>query len=211
MPWVDQVPAIVEAWLPGQEGALAVADVLFGKINPSGKLPVSFPKRIEDSPSYLFFPGFRDANYGESIFMGYRYYDKKQVEPLFAFGHGLSYTQFAYSNLRLPETNRIGQGMTVSVDIKNVGAHAGAEVAQLYVADQQCREMCPVRELKGFARVELQPGETRTVTLSLDARAFAHYDAYSEAWLTTPGKYAVSLGSSSRDLRLNGELQLVTQ
>lgn len=208
MPWVDKVPAIVEAWLPGQEGALAVADVLFGKVNPSGKLPVSFPKRLEDSPSYLFFPGFRDANYGESIFMGYRYYDKRQIEPLFAFGHGLSYTQFAYSNLRLPVTLNVGQSAEVSVDIKNTGTRAGAEVAQLYVADQQCLEVCPVRELKGFERVELQPGETRTITLTLDARAFAHYDAHNEAWLTTPGKYVIALGSSSRDLRVNGELRL---
>jgi beta-glucosidase len=208
MPWADKVPAIVEAWLPGQEGALAVADVLFGKVNPSGKLPVSFPKRLEDSPSYLFFPGFRDANYGESIFMGYRYYDKKQVEPLFAFGHGLSYTQFAYSNLRLPATINVGQTAEVSVDIKNTGIRAGAEVAQLYVADQQCLEVCPVRELKGFERIELQPGETRTITLALDARAFAHYDVHNEAWLTMPGKYVIALGSSSRDLRVSGELRL---
>ncbi len=208
MPWVEQVPAIVEAWLPGQEGALAVADVLFGKTNPSGKLPVSFPKRVQDSPSYLFYPGFRDANYDESVFMGYRYYDKKQVEPLFAFGHGLSYTQFEYSNLRLPASVQSGQRFTVSVDIKNIGRRAGVEVAQLYVADRQCREVCPVRELKGFERVEVPPGETRTITLQLDERALSHYDSYSESWQTTPGKYEVAVGGSSRDLRVRGELTI---
>jgi len=211
MPWVDRVAAIVEAWLPGQEGAAALADVLFGKINPSGKLPVSFPKRVEDSPSYLFFPGFRDANYGESIFMGYRYYDAKRIEPLFAFGHGLSYTQFEYTNLRLPPSQRSGQALAVRVDIKNVGARAGAEVAQLYVADEQCREPCPLRELKGFVRVELQPGETRTIDIDLDTRGFAHYDAYSDTWQTTPGKYVVSVGSSSRDLRLSGGMELLAE
>lgn len=208
MPWVDKVPAIVEAWLPGQEGALAVADVLFGKLNPSGKLPVSFPKRIQDSPSYIFYPGWRDANYGESIFMGYRYYDKKQIEPLFAFGHGLSYTQFEYRNLQVPASVRAGQTITVSIDIKNIGTRAGAEVAQLYLSDQQCREACPLRELKGFERVELQPGETRTINLNLDARALAHYEPYSESWQVTPGKYVLTFGSSSRDLRASGELML---
>lgn len=208
MPWVDQVPAIVDAWLPGQEGALAVADVLFGRLNPSGKLPVSFPKRLQDSPSYLFYPGDRDAFYGESLFMGYRYYDKKQIEPLFAFGHGLSYTQFEYSNLRLPAAVRSGQEITVSVDVKNVGKRAGAEVAQLYVADQHCLEACPVRELKGFARVELQPGETRSVAIKLDGRSLAHYDPHSAEWRATPGKFELAIGSSSRDLRVKGELTL---
>jgi beta-glucosidase len=187
---------------------LALADVLFGKVNPSGRLPISFPKRIEDSPSYLFFPGFRDANYGESIFMGYRYYDTKRIEPLFAFGHGLSYTQFEYSNLHVPSTSHAGEPVVVNVDVKNVGTRAGAEVAQLYVSDQQCREPCPSHELKGFARVELQPGESRALTLILDARAFAHYDVYNEAWLTSPGRYVLSVGASSRDLRLSGEVQL---
>lgn len=208
VPWADQVPAIVEAWLPGQEGAYALADVLFGKINPSGKLPVSFPRRIEDSPSYPFFPGSRDAHYGESLFMGYRYYDKKQIEPLFPFGHGLSYTRFEYSNLRVPQTVQPGQEIAVSVDVKNAGTRAGAEVVQAYVADQHCIEMCPERELRGFERVELPPGETRTVTMKLAPRALSHYDLHSGSWQATPGRFTVMLGSSSRDLRVRSELTL---
>ena len=208
MPWVDQVAAIVQAWLPGQEGAYAVADVLFGKVNPSGKLPVTFPKRLQDSPSYMFYPGYLDAVYGESVFMGYRYYDKKEIEPLFPFGHGLSYTAFEYGNLRAPASVRKGQAVAVSVEVKNVGARAGAEVVQLYVSDLQCREACPVRELKAFQRIELQPGQSGVVTLQLDADAFAHYDAHESAWRTTPGKYRIAVGSSSRDLRLSGELSL---
>ncbi len=208
MPWVNQVSAIVEAWLPGQEGALALADVLFGKVNPSGKLPVTFPVRVQDSPSYLFYPGYRDAVYGESIFMGYRYYDKKQIEPLFAFGHGLSYTSFAYSNLQLPAQVRRGQPVNLSVEVRNTGERAGTEVVQAYVADPQCLEACPVRELKAFARVELQPGETRTVILLLDEQAFAHYDQHAGDWQILPGSYRVQVGSSSRDLRLQGELKI---
>ncbi len=209
MPWVDKVPAIVEAWLPGQEGNLALGDILFGAANPSGKLPVTFPKRLQDSPSHIFYPGFRDAVYGESIFMGYRYYDKKELDPLFPFGHGLSYTSFAYSNLQAPAQVRPGESVTVAVDVKNAGKRAGAEVVQVYVLDGRCREACPVRELKAFGRVELQSGETRTVSLQLDERAFAHYDAHAGEWRAQSGRYTIQVGSSSRDMRISGEIVLV--
>jgi beta-glucosidase len=208
MPWVDQVPAIVEAWLPGQEGNLALADVLFGKINPSGKLPVTFPKRVQDSPSYPFYPGYRDAFYGESIFMGYRYYDKKDIEPLFPFGHGLSYTQFAYSDLQLPAQVKQNEPLTVSVTVKNTGARAGAEVIQWYVTDTHCEEACPVRELKQFSRVNLQPGESRMVSATLPVDGLMHFDAEENIWRAEAGSFVVAAGSSSRDLRVQGTLVL---
>lgn len=208
MPWLDKVPAIVEAWLPGQEGNLALADVLFGEVNPSGKLPVTFPRRLQDSPSYPFYPGFRDALYGEGIFMGYRYYDKKEVEPLFPFGHGLSYTRFEYRNLQMPKEISAGQSVPVSVEVRNTGARAGAEVVQFYISDLHCREVCPTRELKQFARVELQPGETRTVQVMLDAGALMHFDAHNSVWHANPGTFRVSAGSSSRDLRVQSEVVL---
>ena len=206
MPWVERVPAIVEAWLPGQEGPLAVADVLFGRVNPSGKLPVSFPKRLQDNPSYLYYPGHRDADYGEGLFVGYRYYDKKDVAPLFPFGHGLSYTQFEYRNLRAPSIVRSGARVQVSVDVENAGSRSGTDTVQLYLADPHCQEVCPIRELKAFARVTLDSGQEQTVSLDLDARAFAHYDAHAQAWRTTPGEFVIEVGGSSRDLRLRHSL-----
>jgi beta-glucosidase len=201
LPWVDKVPAIVEAWLPGQEGDRALARVLFGDANPSGKLPFTFPRRIEDNPSFLHYSGGRDANYGEGVFVGYRYYEKKKVAPLFAFGHGLSYTQFEYSNLRVPATAATAP-IEVSVDVRNTGKRAGAEVVQLYVADEATTDVVrPVKELKGFARVSLAPGESKTVKFSLSARDLAYYDAYVKDWISTPGSYAIHVGSSSADIR----------
>jgi beta-glucosidase len=201
LPWVDKVPAIVEAWLPGQEGDRALARVLFGDANPSGKLPFTFPRRIEDNPSFLHYSGGRDANYGEGVFVGYRYYEKKKVAPLFAFGHGLSYTQFEYSNLRVPTTAATAP-IEVSVDVRNTGKSAGAEVVQLYVADEATTDVVrPVKELKGFARVSLAPGESKTVKFSLSARDLAYYDVYVKDWISTPGSYAIHVGSSSADIR----------
>lgn len=208
MPWADQVPAIVEAWLPGQEGPFAVADVLFGKVNPSGKLPVSFPKRLEDNPTYLFYPGHRDADYGEGVFVGYRYYDKKDVEPLFPFGHGLSYARFEYSDLRAPERVDAGQSVELSVQVKNVGSSAGTETVQVYVADLHCLEACPIRELKAFERVALDPGEARRVSFELAPRAFAHYDPHRGAWHATSGDFMISAGGSSRELPVSRTLTL---
>jgi beta-glucosidase len=206
MPWINQVHAVVDAWLPGQEGPRAIADVLFGKINPSGKLPVSFPKRLQDNPAYMFFPGTRVAHYGEGIFVGYRYYDKKDVEPLFPFGHGLSYTQFEYSNLKVEEKVKSGESVHVRVDIKNIGKVEGAEVAQLYLADKDCREACPVRELKSFSKVMLQPGESHTLTFVLKPRDFSHYDINADEWRVDEGPFEIAIGSSSRDIRQHAEL-----
>lgn len=207
MPWLDQVPAIVEAWLPGQEGARAVVDVLFGVANPSGKLPLTFPKRLEDNPSFPYFPGDQEANYGEGLFVGYRHYDKQDIEPLFPFGHGLSYTRFEYRNLQVPAAAVPGQSAEVSVDVSNTGKRSGMETVQLYLSDRQCQD-CAVRELKAFGRVELDPGETKTVTLRLEPRAFAYYDSHSHSWQTRAGTYEIAVGSSSRDLRLRKTLAL---
>jgi beta-glucosidase len=201
LPWIDQVPAVLEAWLPGQEGVDAVAQVLLGDANPSGKLPFSFPRRLEDNPTHLYYSAGRDANYGEGVFVGYRYYDKKQVAPLFAFGHGLSYTRFEYSNLRVPAT---GAGpMEVSVDVKNVGTREGAEVAQLYVGDEATVNVVrPVKELKGFAKVRLAPGQTQTLRFVISQRDLAYFDVHVNDWVATPGLHRIFVGSSSADIRL---------
>ena len=159
----------MQAWYPGQECGNAIADVLFGDINPSGKLPQTFPVRLEDNPAYLDFPGENGkVYYGEGLFVGYRYYDKKKIAPLFPFGFGLSYTTFSYSSLRL-SAQEIGPDDTlqVSVDITNTGQRAGKEIVQLYVRDEQASLQRPEKELKAFAKVQLEPGERKTVTLSI--------------------------------------------
>ncbi|MDX1503097.1 MAG: glycoside hydrolase family 3 C-terminal domain-containing protein [Thermoanaerobaculia bacterium] len=205
MPWVEEVPAIVEGWLGGQAGAGATADVLFGRVNPSGKLAETFPKRLEDTPAFLNFPGENgNVIYGERIFVGYRWYDKRSIEPLFPFGHGLSYTTFEYSDLRLSApavTDR--EELTVSATITNVGEMAGKEVVQLYVSDLESSLQRPVRELKGFAKVSLQPGESKPVTLTLAARDFAFYDPRQKDWVAESGEFTVALAASSRDIRLS--------
>lgn len=202
LPWAARVPALVEAWLPGQEGAPALAQILFGDANPSGRLPFTFPRRIEDNPTHLYYSAGRDANYGEGVFVGYRYYDRKQVAPLFPFGHGLSYTQFEYSNLRVPDSSA-GPTLDISVDVKNTGTRAGAEVVQLYVGDEATRNVVrPVKELRGFAKPLLAPGETRTLHFTLSARDLAYYDVHVHDFVATPGVHTVYVGSSSADIRV---------
>jgi beta-glucosidase len=208
MPWLDAVPAVLEAYYPGQEGGNAVAGVLWGDVNPSGKLPVSFPKQLQDNPAYLYYPGQREVYYGEGIFVGYRYYDTRGVEPLFPFGHGLSYTTFEYSNLKVATSGKLGEPIEVSVTVKNNGSRAGKEVVQLYVSDRQSSLPRPVKELKGFKKVELQPGEGQVVSFSLDRRAFSFYDPYQSKWVAEPGEFAVLVGSSSHDIRLEQKLVL---
>jgi beta-glucosidase len=210
MPWRDQVAAVVEAYYPGMENGNAVISVLLGKVNPSGKLPVTFPVRLEDSPAFInaSYPGCREVNYGEGIFVGYRYYDKKDVTPLFPFGHGLSYTTFAYSNLKVPKKVDAGQQVKVSLKIENTGKVAGKEVVQLYVSDLKSSLSRPPKELKGFTKVALKPGESETVTFSLDERALAFYDPHRKAWVAEPGEFEVLVGSSSRDIRVRAKFTL---
>ena len=210
MPWVDQVAAVVDAYYPGMENGNAVAAVLLGKVNPSGKLPVSFPMRLEDSPAFInaSYPGCRKVNYGEGIFVGYRYYDKKDVTPLFPFGHGLSYTTFAYSNLKVAKKAKAGEKVKVSLTVKNTGKVAGKEVVQLYVGDPKSSLPRPPKELKGFAKVALKPGQSETVNFTLDERSLAYYDPHKKAWVAEPGEFELLVGASSRDIRLKAKFTL---
>jgi beta-glucosidase len=210
MPWVDQVAAIVQAYYPGMENGNAVAAVLLGKVNPSGKLPVTFPVRLEDSPAFInaSYPGCREVNYGEGIFVGYRYYDKKDVTPLFPFGHGLSYTTFVYRDLKVAKKVKAGKKVEVSLTVKNTGKVAGKEVVQLYVSDLKSSLPRPPKELKGFAKVSLEPEQSETVTFTLDERALSFYDPHMHAWVAEPGEFRVLTGSSSRDIRLKAKFVL---
>jgi beta-glucosidase len=213
MPWIDKVPAVIQLWYDSQEQGNALADVLFGDFNPSGKLPTTFPVRLQDNPAYINYPGENGkVRYGEGIFVGYRYYDKKALAPLFPFGHGLSYTTFAYSNLRLSDDYvGPGKGLDLSFDITNTGTRAGKEVAQVYVHDVKCSVARPEKELKAFAKIELEPGETKTVTLHLSQEAFWFFDTARNAWGTEPGEMEVRIGSSSRDICLREAFRLASE
>ncbi|HOU13798.1 MAG TPA: glycoside hydrolase family 3 C-terminal domain-containing protein [Anaerolineae bacterium] len=208
MPWAADVAAIVLAYYMGQEGGHAVANVLTGAVNPSGKLPVTFPKRYEDNPTFINYPGSMEVLYGEGIFVGYRYYDKKDVEPLFPFGHGLSYTTFAYSDAQAPETVKAGEPVRVAVTLTNTGAVAGQEVVQVYVGDPVSSLVRPPKELKGFKKVHLEPGQSAVVEFTLDERALSFYDPYRGQWVAEPGAFTVAFGSSSRDIRAQASFTL---
>ena len=204
MPWADKAGAILEAYLGGQAAGGATVDLLFGAVSPCAKLAETFPMRLEDTPCYLTFPGEKDRSvYSEDVFVGYRYYDKRKMPVRFPFGHGLSYTTFAYSNLRL-STARFapGQELTVSVDVTNTGSMAAKEIVQFYVRPVSPVKNRPVRELKGFDKIALAPGETGTVTVTLDSRAFAYWEDTIHDWYVEGGEYAVEAAASSRDIRL---------
>ena len=209
MPWIDHVPAVIEAYYPGLEGGNALANIISGELNPSGKLTVSFPKRYEDNPSYVNYPGTKQVFYGEGIFVGYRYYDLKEVEPLFPFGHGLSYTAFEYSKFTCPTKAKIGDAVKVSIQVKNVGPRAGKETIQLYVYDKEASLPRPMKELKGFRKIELDPNETKVVEFTLNERDFAFYDPYLGRWVAEPGEFEILIGGSSRDIRLSGTCSLM--
>lgn len=208
MPWLDRVPAVVETFFAGAGMGGAVADILFGLTNPSGKLTVTFPKRLEDSPAFLTYPGELGRHvYGEGLFVGYRYYDQKAVEPLFPFGHGLSYTSFDYSNLRL-DKSAIGadDDLVVQVDITNTGRRAGQEICQVYTRPMRPRLQRPPRELKGHAKLALKPGESKTATIHLHGRDLKYFDPSHGAWLLNSGELVIEVGASSRDLRLQASV-----
>lgn len=204
MPWIDKVKGVLEAYLGGQAVGGAVCDILFGKVNPSAKLPETFPLKLEDNPSYLSYLGEGDVvEYREGIFVGYRYYDKKKMKVLFPFGYGLSYTTFAYSNLTIDKTSmKDTDTLEVCVDVTNTGSMAGKEVVQLYVADKESTVIRPVKELRDFAKVELAPGETKRVTFTLDKRAFAYYNVQIHDWHVETGEFEILIGKSSRDIVL---------
>lgn len=205
MPWKDSVPCIVEGYLGGQGFGSAISDILFGNINPSGKLAETFPKRLADTPSYLSFPGQGDNSfYQENIFVGYRYYDTKCIEPLFPFGYGLSYTQFDYDEISA-DKNEITDGdtLTVSATVKNIGNITGKETVELYVRDLKSTVKRPDKELKGFEKIELKPGESKTVSFKLCVRDFSFYDTDSGRWLAEEGKFQILIGKSSRNIELS--------
>lgn len=210
MPWLDKVASVLQAWYPGQECGNAIADVLFGAVNPAGRLPQTFPRCVEDNPAFVNYPGENGkVRCGEGAFVGYRYYDKKLIEVLFPFGYGLSYTTFRYDDLRLSAEHMTPDDtLRVSVDVSNTGTRAGQEVVQLYVSDPQARLERPPHELKGFAKVSLQPGQRATVTLELGMRDLAYFDDARRTWVAEAGQYVVQIGSSSQDIRASAAFVL---
>jgi beta-glucosidase len=214
--WIDQVPAVLQAWYPGQEGGTALTEILFGDVNPSGRLPVSFEQRASDNPAYdNYYPSSKGTRvaYKEGIFLGYRGYERNGKQPQFAFGDGLSYTTFTYDNLSIvePGANPVqnpGHNFAVSFDVTNTGKRDGIEVAQLYISDKHSKLPCPPKELKGFSRVSLRAGEKKRVTVSLDERSLSHYDPVLKRWHAEPGNFEVLIGHSVENIRLTGALSL---
>ena len=217
MPWVKRVPAVVQAWFIGSEAGNAIADVLSGDVNPSGKLPMTFPVRLEDVAAHSIgeYPGNAEAiankcdtvpeYYRDDIFVGYRHFDKDKIAPLFPFGHGLSYTTFIYGKPQLSKTELADADdtLTVSVDVTNTGSRAGSEIVQLYITDEKSSLPRPVKELKGFGKVHLQPGETRTVEFTIDRESLSYFDDARHCWVAEPGRFRALVGASSRDIRGN--------
>ena len=227
--WLDKVPVLLHTWYPGQEGGTAVAQILFGQHDPEGKLPVSFDRAWDDNPSAKWYYGDPKNNttlhtigadgqpkdytvehiqYGDKLMVGYRYWTTTGKHPLFPFGFGLSYTTFKFSNLQVPAKAKSGSTVDVSFDVANTGTVAGAEVAQLYVSDPSAQVGRPERELKGFAKVRLDPGATQHVTISLDARAFSYWDEPAQRWIIDPGKFVIRVGDSSENTPLTADIDL---
>ncbi|HBY08991.1 MAG TPA: glycosyl hydrolase [Chloroflexi bacterium] len=209
MPWIEHVPAMIQAWFGGQEMGNAIADVLFGLVNPSGKLPTTFPVRLQDNPAYLNYPGENGhVHYGEGLFVGYRYYEYKDVPPLFPFGFGLSYTSFEYGEVSLSAAEfGPGETLTASLTLKNTGERAGQEVVQLYLRDVQSRLVRPLKELKSFAKVALQPGEWEQISFEIGEAALAYYDDAARQWLAEPGTFEIFIGGSSQGLEVSARFE----
>jgi beta-glucosidase len=208
--WIDHVTALLEAWYPGQEGGVAVAQLLFGESNPSGRLPISIERRWEDNATHdSYYPkdGSKKVEYSEGVFVGYRHFDKSTVKPLFPFGYGLSYTSFAYKNLTISPPSS-DQQVSVAFDVTNTGTRAGADVAEVYVGDRHAPVPRPVKELKSFKRVSLNPGETKNVVVRLDRRAFSYYDVKSHSWTVAPGDFDLFVARSAADIALTGKIAL---
>ena len=212
MPWADDVSAILEGYLSGQAGAGALADILYGRLNPSGKLAETFPHKLDDNPSHQYFPaGPSTVEYRESIFVGYRYYDSVQQDVLFPFGHGLSYTTFEYSDLKISQAKIDDKDtLSVTLTVKNTGSIAGKEIVQLYVRDVEATVFRPDKELKGFEKVALQPGEETQVVIELGPRAFAYYDAGASDWQIEEGTFDILVGASTQDIRLQASVEVTS-
>ena len=209
--WIGGVPAYLELWYPGEAGGTALAEVLFGEVNPSGHLPATFEKKAEDNPTYNNYYPEGDSihvTYKEGIFVGYRGYEHNNVTPRFPFGYGLSYTTFKFANLTVAPDGSAAGTFNVAFDVTNTGDRAGATVAQVYVADPQGSVPEPPKQLKGFSRVTLKPGETQHVTVTLDPRAFAYYDTATKKWAITPGDFGVLVGDSSADIALKSSVSV---
>lgn len=211
MPWADKVPAILQAWFLGSESGNSLADVIFGRVNPSGKLPMTFPVRLDDVAAHAVgeYPGTKradsdivDIRYNEGVMVGYRWFDTRKIRPLFAFGHGLSYTTFGYGKLSA-DASKIGPdgAMTLSVDVTNTGSRAGAETVQLYISDTKASVKRPAKELKNFAKIYLEPGQTKTVTFTVRPSDLAFFDAGAHAWKAEPGEFRAHVGAASDDIR----------
>jgi beta-glucosidase len=212
MPWLSQVPALLDIWYPGEEGGIALARILFGDADPSGRLPISWERSLKDNPSAAYYytaPGTNRISYGDDIFVGYRGYEHNHTQPLFPFGFGLSYTSFRYSNLEIhQDPGAPAGGYTLSFDVTNTGERKGADVAQIYVSEDQPKVPRPLQELKGFARVDLAPGETRHVTVPLNARSFAWYDVAAKSWHVDAGTFTIHVSRSSADPQLEGKISV---
>lgn len=212
MPWVDKVNAIVEGWYSGSQMGNAIADVIFGKVNPSGKLPFTFPVKLEDNGAHALGAYQADdltVEYKEGLFVGYRWVDKHNIKPLFAFGHGLSYTAFTYGDAKCSKTSvKSGNALSVSVDVTNTGRMAGKEVVQLYIGDDESSLERPVKELKGFRKVYLEPGETRRVTFDITPEMLKYFDDSRHEWVLEKGRFTAFIGSSSEDIRTQTRFEL---
>jgi beta-glucosidase len=206
------VPALLETWYGGQDGGRALTEILLGEVNPSGHLPVTFERRVEDNPTFANYypePGTKRVVYKEGIFVGYRGYEHNHVKPLFPFGYGLSYTTFKFANLAVsPRSAGANPQVNVTFDVTNTGSRKGAEVAQVYVSEDHAKIERPERELKGFERVLLEPGETKHVSVALDARAFAYWSPEAKKWTVDPGRFTVHVGDSVEDTPLTGSVEL---
>jgi len=206
--WINEVKGLIQVWYPGMEGGNALANIITGKVNPSGKLPMTFPKKLEDSPAHALgeFPGENgEVNYNEGIFVGYRYFDTYNVAPEFSFGHGLSYTSFEYNDLNIQKDS---DKVKLSFFIKNIGETDGAEIAQIYIHDTKASVKRPIKELKAFEKVFLAVGESQLIEIELSDDAFSFYDETKKSWVLEPGEFKISVGSSSRDIRLSNIVEL---
>jgi beta-glucosidase len=212
--WIDKISGLLEVWYPGQEGGTAAAEAILGEINPSGHLPISWERKLDENPSirnyYYDQPGSPKITYKEGIFVGYRGYEHNQVKPLFPFGYGLSYTKFKYSTLSIRPLDETQAKYEVSFDVTNEGHRSGTAVAQLYVHDGHSKVPRPEKELKGFARVVLDPGQKQHVTVPLEGRAFTYYDVSTKQWHADPGSFEISVGSSSAQTELHDQIKVAT-
>jgi len=208
LPWIDQARAVLQMWLPGETGAEALAAVLLGDRSPEGRLPVTFPRAFGNHPAHRVEPDPKVCDYAEGLAIGYRWFDASDVRPLFPFGHGLTYTGFEMSDLIVPMRGVAGQPLSLCVRVTNTGLRQGAEVVQVYVAPRDPRLPRPPKELKAFAKIALEPGETRTVAITLEPRAFAPYDPATKDWPVDPGDYDILVGRSAEDIRLSATVTL---